>query len=103
MCLLLPGLAGILTWHIRHCSNWTSTERQSDVVQGLTKRLKLKQAAIAALPTEWLREEAMREDHELFPLNRQIFTDTPPIIVDEKDKKKEKKEAGKVKLGTKRR
>lgn len=44
----------------------------------LTTKLKLKLAAIAALPPH-LAAAAQVPDDELFPLNRQMFNDTPPI------------------------
>ena len=44
----------------------------------LSTKLKLKMAAIAALPPH-LAAAAQVPDDELFPLNRQMFTDTPPI------------------------
>ena len=44
----------------------------------LTTKLKLKQAAIAALPPD-LRAAAMVPDDTPFPANRQIWTETPPV------------------------
>jgi len=40
-------------------------------------KIKLRDAAIGALP-ENIRAAALELDLELFPANRQIFTDTPP-------------------------
>ena len=44
----------------------------------MTTKLKLKQAAIAALPPR-LREAALVPDYEPFPANREIWYATPPI------------------------
>ena len=44
----------------------------------LTTKLKLKRAAVAALPPH-LRAAAEVPDNELFPLNREMWTHTPPI------------------------
>lgn len=44
----------------------------------LTLKLKLKNAAVAALPPH-LRAAAEVPDLEPFPLNRQMWTETPPI------------------------
>ncbi|EIE19310.1 hypothetical protein COCSUDRAFT_58603 [Coccomyxa subellipsoidea C-169] len=44
----------------------------------LSVKLKLKKAALAALPED-LRELANRPETERVPLNRQMFTHTPPI------------------------
>lgn len=44
----------------------------------LTAKLKLKQAAVAALPPH-LRAAAEVPDDEPFPLNREMWSDTPPI------------------------
>ncbi|KAI3435926.1 hypothetical protein D9Q98_001984 [Chlorella vulgaris] len=44
----------------------------------LTAKLKLKNAAVAALPPR-LRAAAEVPDDELFPLNREMWTETPPI------------------------
>lgn len=43
-----------------------------------TAKIKLKQQALAALPED-LRAKAVLPDHSLFPRNRHVFTDTPPI------------------------
>lgn len=43
---------------------------------GLSAKLKLKQAALEALPPH-LRAEAAKPDLALFPLNRQIWRETP--------------------------
>lgn len=53
---------------------WARAALQAD----LSTKLKLKQAAVAALPPH-LRAAAEVPDDELFPLNRQMWTDTPPI------------------------
>ena len=44
----------------------------------MTTKLKLKLAAVAALPPH-LRAAAEVPDLEPFPLNREMWTDTPPI------------------------
>ncbi len=44
----------------------------------LTTKLKLKEAAIAALPPE-LRAAAEVPDLAPFPANRQMWTETPPV------------------------
>lgn len=46
--------------------------------KALSIKLKLKQAAIRALPLE-LRVEAEKDDDALPPMNRNMFTHTPPI------------------------
>lgn len=43
-----------------------------------SKMIKLREAAIAALP-EQLREEALVPDLEPFPIQRRVFTETAPI------------------------
>ena len=45
----------------------------------LSTKLKLKKAAIAALPTQFLRDAAMVEDLAPFPAQRQVWTHTPAI------------------------
>jgi hypothetical protein len=44
----------------------------------MTTKLKLKQAAIAALPTKELRDAALVEDLTPFPADRMVWTHTPP-------------------------
>lgn len=79
----------------------------------LSTKLKLKQAAIAALPPE-LREAALIPDDTLFPVNRQIWTETPPIeeVADDAGQgaaadgggpgdKQQKRRGGRRPLGTK--
>ncbi|KAL3159462.1 hypothetical protein ABBQ38_009887 [Trebouxia sp. C0009 RCD-2024] len=44
----------------------------------ITQKIKLREAAIAALPEE-LRAAARAPDYEPFPANRQMWTLTPPI------------------------
>ena len=51
------------------CREW-----QKDI----TLKIKLREAAIAALPEE-LRAAAREPDNEPFPSNRQMWTLTPPI------------------------
>uniref|UniRef100_A0A7S1SH10 Large ribosomal subunit protein mL40 n=1 Tax=Tetraselmis chuii TaxID=63592 RepID=A0A7S1SH10_9CHLO len=46
--------------------------------KALSEKLRLKLAAIEALPVA-LREHAASDDFEPFPLNRWVATDTPPI------------------------
>lgn len=67
--------------------------------QNLTIRLKLKNEAIAALPPE-LQEAALELPTELFPPDRQIFTDTPPKPQEEAGKEKMRK-GKQVQFGTK--
>ena len=49
-----------------------------DWQRDMTTKIKLRDAAIAALP-EKLRAAALMPDDELFPSNRQMWTLTPPI------------------------
>jgi hypothetical protein len=53
-------------------------------------KIKLRDAAIQALPMD-LQEEANTEDWALFPLDRQVFTEWPPIpgFNQQPDKKEE--------------
>lgn len=44
----------------------------------LTRLIKLRQAALDALPPE-LQEEARKPDFTLLPIERRVFTETPPI------------------------
>ena len=68
-------------------------------LQNLSIRLQLKNEAIEALPPE-LQDAAMELPTELFPLDRMIFTDTPPQP--ESDIGKEKPRKGKqIQFGTK--
>lgn len=63
------------------CGCWPPKDVVSDTVcwsQALSIKLKLKQAAIRALPLE-LRVEAEKDDDALPPMNRNMFTHTPPI------------------------
>lgn len=71
------------------------------LVQSLTIKIKLRQAATAALPPE-LREAASQPDYAPFPLNRQIMTDTPPIPGFGEQQRQQQQDAGqsgKRKLG----
>lgn len=45
----------------------------------MNQKIRLKRAAIAALPSGFLRDEASKEDLTLFPLSRQSPLMTPPI------------------------
>lgn len=68
----------------------------------LTTKLQLKMAAIAALPEGPLREAALLEDTSLFPANRMMWTDTPPV--EEKASVRVASAGdGKQRIGTKRR
>ena len=67
----------------------------------LTTKLKLNQAAIAALPPE-LQAAALIPDDEPFPPNRQIWTVTAPVE-ETAAKPEQKQRPGKRTLGTKRR
>lgn len=69
----------------------------------LTAKLQIKMAAIAALPEGPLRDAALAEDTALFPPNRLMWTETPPV-----EEKAEARVAaaagdGKRRIGTKRR
>lgn len=66
----------------------------------LSTKLKLKLAAVAALPPH-LRAAAEVPDDEPFPLNRQMWNETPPIEGFGQDKVQQA--AGARKLGTKHR
>jgi hypothetical protein len=72
----------------------------------LSMKLKLKQAAIAALPPD-LRAAAMVPDLEPFPLNRWIWTETPPVEEEEdagaRRQDQRQQRTGRRALGTKRR
>jgi ribosomal protein S10 len=67
----------------------------------LTTKLKLKQAAIAALPPD-LQVAALVPDETPFPSNRQIWTDTPPVEEVEKGPAQTQR-TGRRTLGTKKR
>lgn len=67
----------------------------------LSTKIKLKDAAIAALPPH-LRAAAEVPDLEPFPLNRHIFMETPPIE-GFGEAATGKQQAGRKALGTKRR
>jgi len=67
----------------------------------LTTKLKLKQAAIAALPPD-LQAAAVVPDESLFPANRQIWTETPPVEKVEKGPTQTQR-TGRRTLGTKKR
>lgn len=65
-------------------------------------KIKLRDAALAALPTEELRAAAMAIDKTPFPATRQVWVETPPL----EDKDIRAKESGKEdkrrkKIGTK--
>ena len=68
----------------------------------LTTKLKLKQAAIAALPPE-LQAAAMVPDTSPFPSNRQIWAETPPPEEAAGAGPVQVPRAGKRQLGTKKR
>jgi hypothetical protein len=68
----------------------------------LTAKLKLKQAAVAALPDD-LRAAALVPDLEPFPANRQIFTETPPVEVKADAGADKQQTRSKRSIGTKRR
>jgi hypothetical protein len=42
------------------------------------RKVKLRDEAIAALPTEGLRAAALKPDLTIFPAQRQVFVETPP-------------------------
>jgi hypothetical protein len=67
----------------------------------LTTKLKLKQAAIGALPPD-LQAAAMIPDDTPFPSNRQIWTETPPVEEVEKGPAQTQR-TGRRTLGTKKR
>lgn len=59
--------------HSRKCM------REHRAIQGqMTRMIRSKFQAVAELPVH-LQLDALRVDDEPFPLNRNIFTDTPPI------------------------
>ncbi|GAB4821890.1 hypothetical protein N2152v2_008936 [Parachlorella kessleri] len=67
----------------------------------LTTKLRLKEAAIAALPPE-LQAAAREPDYTPFPPNRQMFTDTPPIE-GFGEASKTQQQTGRRSIGTKKR
>ena len=67
----------------------------------LTTKLRLKEAAIAALPPE-LQAAAREPDYTPFPANRQMFTDTPPIE-GFGEVAKSQQQTGRKSIGTKKR
>lgn len=68
----------------------------------LSTKLKLKQAALAALPDE-LRAAALVPDNTPFPSNRWVWTETPPHMEDSGQAKAKKQLGTKKTIGTKRR
>lgn len=68
----------------------------------LTGKLKLKQAAIAALPEGFLRDAALVEDTAFFPANRMMWTETPPVE-DAAQQQVQAQGSAKRRIGTKRR
>jgi len=68
----------------------------------LTAKLKLKQAAVEALPPT-LRAAAMVPDLAPFPANRQIWTETPPLEEGADSAGQKQQTRSKRSIGTKRR
>lgn len=77
----------------------TGTLTRALTVQDLTTKLKLKIAALKALPPD-LQEEAAAEDDTPFPLNRQMFTHTPPIPGFQEQQQQASRRQGSRRLGT---
>ena len=62
----------------------------------INQKIRLKRAALAALPEGFLRDEATKEDLSLFPLKRQTPMVTPPIegFYEEKQRRAEEAVSG---------
>ena len=62
----------------------------------INQKIRLKRAALAALPEGFLRDEATKEDLALFPLKRQTPMVTPPIegFYEEKQRRAEEAVSG---------
>lgn len=69
----------------------------------MTTKIKLKLAAIEALPSGHLKEAARIEDLSLPPPNRVMWTDTPPIDTSKTSVDDVKVDQKKKRLGTKKR
>lgn len=65
-------------------------------------KVKLRDAAVAALPNQRLRDAAMTMDLTPFPSNRQMWVETPPLETDDlKTMEKESSQKRRRKIGTK--
>lgn len=65
-------------------------------------KVKLRDAAVAALPNQRLRDAAMTMDLTPFPSNRQVWVETPPLETDDlKTMEKESSRKRRRKIGTK--
>lgn len=65
-------------------------------------KVKLRDAAVAALPSQRLRDAAMAVDLTPFPSNRQMWVETPPLETDDlKTLEKESSQKRKRRIGTK--
>ena len=68
----------------------------------LSGKLKLKEAAIAALPQD-LVAAAREPDYTPFPANRQVWTETPPVEGFAESGRPKAQADGKRSIGTKKR
>lgn len=59
--------------------NRMTTIRHNQLSRDLSLKMQLKEAAIAALPTETLKAQALVSDFSLVPYDRWVPTWTPPI------------------------